>query len=297
MKSQQAHPAVFSFELFPPRTEAGRRRLPETVRALAAVRPSHFSVTWGAGGSTQEGTLEAVRLVRECTGLPVAPHLTCVGASRERVDPLLASYREQGIDRLVVLRGDLPATAHGREAPGEFRFAAELVAYIRQRHGGAFRIDVAAYPEMHPQSGSPDFDLARFVDKVRAGADGAITQYFFNPQAYFDFVARCEAAGLQIPIVPGIMPITNAEQLLRFSAACGAEVPRWIRLRLEQYADDRQALEDFGVDAVAALCRQLLDAGAPGLHFYTLNQARPTLRLWRQMGLPVPPDAAAPGQG
>ena len=271
MKTQRSHPAHFSLELFPPRTEAGRQRLPGTVAALAALRPAYFSVTFGAGGSTQQGTWQTVQTVREVGGCAAAPHISCIGSTRARIDALLASYLEAGIDRLVVLRGDLPATAHGID-------------------GDRFRIEVAAYPEMHPQARNPTADFERFVDKVRAGADAAITQYFYNAQAYFDFIDRCEAAGLDIPVVPGVMPITHAEQLIRFSNACGAEIPRWIRLRLEQYRDDPASLADFGVDVVAGLCRQLLDAGAPGLHFYTLNKVEPTLRLWKQIGLPVPPN-------
>ena len=288
MKSQQQHPAHFSLELFPPRTEVGRGKLPGIVAELAALQPAYFSVTFGAGGSTQDGTWETVQMVRETTGLPAAPHISCIGSTRELIDALLARYREAGIDRLVALRGDLPATAHGIAAPGEFRFANELVAHIRETCGDHFRIEVAAYPEMHPQARNPVADFQRFAEKVRAGADAAITQYFYNAQAYFDFIERCEAADLAIPVVPGIMPITNFEMLTRFSDACGAEIPRWIRLRLEQYRDDPESLADFGVDAVAGLCRQLLDAGAPGLHFYTLNKVEPTLRLWKHLGLPVP---------
>jgi methylenetetrahydrofolate reductase (NADPH) len=278
----------FSFELFPPRTHKGVEKLPATVAQLAAVGPAYFSVTFGAGGSNQEGTYDTVLKVAEHTGIEAAPHLTCVGSTREKISALLARYREAGVRRIVALRGDLPPDARGAAAPGEFHFANELVAFIREMHGSRFRIEVACYPEMHPQAPDPLTDFDHFVRKVRAGADAAITQYFFNPGAYFDFVERCGKAGLSVPVVPGIMPITNFTQLTRFSDACGAEIPRWIRLRLEQLQDDKPALLDFGLDVVTRLCDTLLAAGCPGLHFYTLNQAEPTLRLWRNLGLPTP---------
>ena len=278
----------FSFELFPPRTPESAAKLPAIVRKLAAVKPAYFSVTYGAGGSTREGTYETLVRVAEETGVETAPHLTCVGSTRARVAELLAQYRDAGARRIVALRGDLPATARGSEAPGEFRFGNELVEFIRERHGAHFRIEVACYPEMHPQARDPGDDFANFVRKVNAGADTAITQYFFNADAYFDFVGRSRRAGVAIPSVPGIMPITNFAQLARFSEACGAEVPRWIRLRLERFAGDRGALLEFGLEAVTRLCETLLRGGAPGLHFYTLNQSEPVLRLWRNLGLPQP---------
>ncbi len=281
----------FSFELFPPRTPAGAEKLPDTVAQLAAVNPAFFSVTFGAGGSEQDGTYDTVVNVVKQTGIEAAPHLTCVGSTRERIATLLQRYRDSGVRRIVALRGDLPATAVSTEAPGAFRYANELVDFIRSTHGDHFKIEVAAYPEMHPQAPDPDTDFANFQRKVDAGADGAVTQYFYTAASYFDFVERCERAGITIPIVAGIMPITNFTQLARFSAACGAEIPRWIRLRLERYQDDRQALQDFGLDVVTRLSRDLLDHGAPGLHFYTLNQAAPTLRLWKNLGLPIPLDA------
>jgi methylenetetrahydrofolate reductase (NADPH) len=281
-----ADPLSFSFELFPPRTPEGAAKLPAFVRQLAAVRPAYFSVTYGAGGSTQDGTYETLVRVAEDTGVEVAPHLTCVGSTRAHVGELLDRYRAAGVRRIVALRGDLPATARGSEAPGEFHFGNQLVEFIRERHGDHFRIEVACYPEMHPQAADPEADFANFARKARAGAHTAITQYFFNADAYFDFVERSRRAGIPIPIVPGIMPITSYAQLARFSDACGAEIPRWIRLRLERLADDRAALLEFGLEAVTRLCETLLRGGAPGLHFYTLNQSEPVLRLWKNLGLP-----------
>jgi methylenetetrahydrofolate reductase (NADPH) len=278
----------FSFELFPPRSPAAAAKLPALVKQLAAVKPAYFSVTYGAGGSEQEGTYETLVKVAEDTGVEVAPHLTCVGSTRARVAELLGQYRAAGVKRIVALRGDLPATARGSEAPGEFRYGNELVEFIREKHGAHFRIEVACYPEMHPQSQHPEDDFANFVRKARAGADAAITQYFFNADAYFDFVGRARRAGVGIPVVPGIMPITNYAQLARFSDACGAEIPRWIRLRLERLAGDRAGLLEFGLEAVTRLGESLLRGGAPGLHFYTLNQSEPVLQLWRNLGLPRP---------
>ena len=283
-----SEPVAFSFELFPPRTPEGAAKLPAVVRQLAQVKPSYFSVTYGAGGSAQEGTYETIVRVVEETGVEAAPHLTCVGSTREHIAALLARYHGAGVRRIVALRGDLPATAHGTGAPGEFHYASELVEFIRKTHDAHFRIEVACYPETHPQAPDPDADFANFARKVRAGADVAITQYFFNADAYFDFVERCAASGVAIPVVPGIMPITNFAQLARFSQACGAEIPRWIRLRLERLQDDKAALLDFGVDVVTRLCDTLLSGGAPGLHFYTLNQSESTLRLWKNLGLPAP---------
>jgi methylenetetrahydrofolate reductase (NADPH) len=278
----------YSFELFPPRTPVGWDKLPQLAAALAAVQPAYFSVTYGAGGSDQNGTYDTLRQVVAQTGIEVVPHLTCVGSSREAIAALLDQYREAGVRRIVALRGDLPATARSNAAPGEFRYANELVAFIRERHGEHFALEVAAYPEMHPQAANPEADFQAFITKVKAGASGAVTQYFYNADAYFDFVERCARAGLDIPVVPGVMPIVNTQQLLRFSAACGAEIPRWLRLRLESLGEDKTAVQDFGLEVVTRLCEALLKGGAPGLHFYTLNQAEPTLRLWRQLGLPAP---------
>lgn len=278
-------PAPYSFELFPPRTPVGWDKLPALLGELAALKPGFFSVTYGAGGSDQNGTYDTLMQVVERTGIEAAPHLTCVGSTRAHIAALLDRYKAAGVRRIVALRGDLPATAVSREAPGEFGYASELVEFIRAQHGSHFQIEVAAYPEMHPQADSAEADFQAFKHKAQAGADTAITQYFFNADAYFDFANRCERAGLRLPIVAGIMPITNHAQLTRFSAACGAEIPRWIRLRLELLKDDKAGLLDFGTEVVTRLCETLLKGGVPGLHFYTLNQSEPTLRLCRNLGL------------
>lgn len=273
-----------SLELFPPRTPEAAARLPDTVRRLATLGPQFFSVTYGAGGSDQDGTYDTLLTVVRETGVEAAPHLTCVGSTRDNIARLLDRYRDAGVRRIVALRGDLPATALGSAAPGEFAYASELVQFIRARHGAHFAIEVAGYPETHPQATSPDDDLARFVDKINCGANGAVTQYFFNADAYFDFVERARQHGVTVPIVPGIMPITNFATLTRFSAGCGAEIPRWIRLRLEALQHDRASLLSFGSDVVSQLCERLLSGGAPGLHIYTLNQADATLRLLQNLG-------------
>ena len=279
--------AQFSFELFPPRTPEGIAKLPAIASSLAAVQPKYFSVTYGAGGSDQDGTYDTVVKVVEKTGIEAAPHLTCVGSSRARIAALLDRYKAAGVKRIVALRGDLPATAIGTGAPGDFHYASELVSFIRETHGDSFQLEVAAYPEMHPQAASPDADFDAFRRKVDAGADAAITQYFYVADAYFDFLERCAKANITIPVIAGIMPITNHAQLTRFSAACGADIPRYVRLRLEQLQDDKAALQDFGLDVVSRLCEAVLKGGAPGIHFYTLNQVEPTMRLWKQLGLPV----------
>jgi methylenetetrahydrofolate reductase (NADPH) len=283
-----AEPLSFSFELFPPRTPEGVAKLPAVIGKLAAMKPNYFSVTYGAGGSTQDGTYDTVVSVIEQTGVEAAPHLTCVGSTRANIAALLKRYRECGVKRIVALRGDLPATALSPSAPGEFHYASELVAFIRESHGDAFRIEVAAYPEMHPQAAGPVADFDHFRRKVEAGADTAITQLFYNADAYFDFVERCTAAGLKLPVVPGVMPITGFQNIVRFCNSCGADLPRWVRLRLEALQDDKPALLDFGLEVVTRLCETLLKNGAPGLHFYTINQSEPTLRLWRNLALPVP---------
>jgi len=280
-------PLTFSFELSPPRSPEVQARLPEVIRQLAAVRPDYFSVTYGAGGSDQKGTYETILTVIEQTGVEAAPHLTCVGSTRAAVAAQLDRYRAAGVKRIVALRGDLPATAMSAAAPGEFRYANELVSFIRAEHGEAFRIEVAAYPEMHPQAGRPSQDFDNFRRKVEAGADSALTQLFYNADAYFDFVDRCAKAGIKIPIVPGIMPITGHANTLKFCNGCGADLPRWIRLRLEELQDDKPALVDFGLSVVTRLCETLLRGGAPGLHFYTINQAGPTLCLWKNLALGV----------
>jgi methylenetetrahydrofolate reductase (NADPH) len=282
-----ASPLSFSFELFPPRTPEGVAKLPSVIGQLAAVRPSYFSITYGAGGSTQEGTYETLMAVARHSGVEAAPHLTCVGSTRAHIASLLDRYRQAGVKRIVALRGDLPATAMSPSAPGDFHYANELVTFIRQTHGDAFQIEVAACPEMHPQAASPGADFEHFRRKVEAGADAALTQLFYNADAYFDFMERCSKAGIAIPVIPGIMPITGFANTVRFCGGCGADLPRWVRLRLEELEDDKPALIDFGLDVVARLCETLLKGGAPGLHFYTVNQAAPTLRLWKRLGLPA----------
>ena len=283
-----ASPLSYSFELFPPRTPEGVAKLPAVIGQLAAVRPKYFSITYGAGGSTQDGTYETLVTVVKQTGAEAAPHLTCVGSTRDHIAALLDRYRQAGAKRIVALRGDLPATAMSPSAPGDFHYANELVRFIRETHGDAFKIEVAAYPEMHPQASGPAADFEHFRRKVEAGADAALTQLFYNADAYFDFMDRCGKAGITIPVVPGIMPITGFANTLRFCNGCGADLPRWVRLRLDELQDDKPALLDFGLEVVTRLCKTLLENGAPGLHFYTVNQAAPTLRLWKNLGLPTP---------
>ena len=282
MESQKHHPKIFSCEFFPPNTDEGMRKLFAAREALMRMRPAFFSVTHGAGGSTRERTFEAIQAIQTRSGVDAAPHLTCVASTRAGVREILDSYRALGIHRIVALRGDLPS---GMREFGEFRYANELVAFIRAETGDHFHIEVAAYPEFHPQATSTERDLLNFKQKVEAGANSAITQYFYNPESYFRFVDDCEKLGLDLPIVPGIMPITNFTQLARFSDNCGAEIPRWIRKRLESCGDDRDAIRAYGLDVVASLCRRLLDGGAPGLHFYTMNQAGPTLAICERLGL------------
>jgi methylenetetrahydrofolate reductase (NADPH) len=281
-------PLSFSFELFPPRTPEGLAKLQPLIQRLASVRPNYFSVTHGAGGSDQEGTYDTLMAVVEHSGVEAVPHLTCVGSTRAHVATQLDRYRAAGVKRIVALRGDLPATAMSSSAPGEFHYANQLVSFIRETHGDAFVIEVAAYPEMHPQAPNPAVDFDNFLRKVEAGADGALTQLFYNADAYFDFMERCGKAGVKIPIVPGIMPITSFANTVRFCAGCGADLPRWVRLRLEQLQDDKPALLDFGLEVVTRLCQNLLSNGVPGLHFYTINQAEPVLRLWKNLALPAP---------
>ncbi|MBK6981701.1 MAG: methylenetetrahydrofolate reductase [NAD(P)H] [Betaproteobacteria bacterium] len=282
MRTQQDLPKQFSFEFFPPRTPEGEEKLRVTRRELANLEPAFMSCTFGAGGATQEGTLRTILEIHE-EGHVAAPHISCIGSRRESIAGLLDRYREVGIRRLVCLRGDMPS---GMAVAGEFRHAADLVAFVRQRTGDWFHIEVAAYPEFHPESRRPADDLAHFKAKVEAGADSAITQYFFNADAYVHFVESAQALGMDLPIVPGIMPINNFSQLARFSDTCGAEIPRWIRLRLESFGDDTASIKAFGLDVVTGLCERLLGLGAPGLHFYTLNQAGPATTIWRRLGLP-----------
>jgi methylenetetrahydrofolate reductase (NADPH) len=272
--------APISFEFFPPKTPEGEQKLRAARRQLAALAPEYGSVTFGAGGSTQEGTLATVREMM-AEGMTVAPHLSCIGQTPDSVRALLAAYRQAGVRRLVALRGDLPS---GYGLDGGFRYASDLVAFIRAETGRHFRIEVAAYPETHPQARSPQDDLLAFKAKVDAGADGGITQYFYNADAYFRYMDDVRALGLTVPVAPGIMPITNSSQLLRFSEVCGAEVPRWIRLRLLAYGEDTAAIRDFGADVVANLCQRLLAGGAPALHIYTMNQSEPTQTLCGRLG-------------
>jgi len=270
-----------SFEFFPPNTPEGARKLREARARLAALSPAFFSVTYGAGGATRDKTLATVAEIAD-EGHQVAPHLSCIGATRESIAELLDGYGARGIRRLVALRGDLPS---GMVDIGDFRYASDLVAFIRERSGDRFHIEVAAYPEVHPQARSADDDLRAFVTKMRAGADSAITQYFFNADAYFRFRDDALRAGVTEPIVPGIMPINNYVQLARFSDACGAEIPRWIRMRLAGYGDDLASIRAFGIDVISDLCRRLLAGGAPGLHLYTLNQADASERIVAALGL------------
>jgi methylenetetrahydrofolate reductase (NADPH) len=273
------NPHNFSIEFFPPKTEEGTEKLRVTRSKLAELNPKYFSVTFGAGGTTQQGTLDTVVEIRK-EGFDAAPHLSCVGGTRDSIRQILKTYKEQDIHRLVALRGDLPS---GYGMGGEFRYANELVEFIRAETGDWFHIEVAAYPEMHPQAKSPQDDLQNFVRKVKAGANAAITQYFYNADAYFQFVENAQKAGVNVPIVAGIMPITNSSQLMRFSEMCGAEIPRWVRLKLASYGDDSASIKAFGLDVVTQMCERLLAGGAPGLHFYSLNQAAATTAIWQRL--------------
>lgn len=273
----------FSFEFFPTKTEAGHEKLLITAKELASYNPEFFSCTYGAGGSTRDRTLNTVLQLDKETGIPTAPHLSCVGDSKAELRQLLNIYKDAGINRIVALRGDLPSGMG--MANGELRYANELVEFIREETGDHFFIEVAAYPEMHPQARNFEVDLQNFVRKVQAGSDSAITQYFFNADSYFYFVDRVRTLGVDIPIVPGIMPITNYSKLARFSDACGAELPRWIRKQLEAYGDDIASIQAFGTEVISTMCEQLLQGGAPGLHFYTLNQSAPSLAIWNNLQL------------
>ena len=264
-----------SFEFFPPKTPEGAAKLVNVRHELYALKPEFFSVTYGAGGSTQDGTLQQVQAILS-EGFDAAPHFSCIGATRDSVREQLAAFKTAGIRRMVALRGDLPS---GHGTFGEFRYASELVAFIREETGDYFHLEVGCYPEVHPQAKSPEADLEAYVTKVRAGANSAITQYFYNSDAYFRFVDDAYKLGADIPVVPGIMPIISSTQLMRFSDACGAEIPRWIRLRLQAFGDDIASIKAFGLDVVADLCEQLLNGGAPSLHFYTMNQAQAVKQL------------------
>ena len=274
--------AILSAEFFPPRDIAAQEKLVRSAKSLMGLNLSYVSVTFGAGGSTRSGTADAVQLLQNL-GFDVAPHLSCIGASKADIAEILDSYQQKGVKRLVALRGDLPSGMGGDV--GELRYASDLVAFIREHSGDAFHIEVAAYPEMHPQALSFEEDVRHFIHKVNQGADAAITQYFYSAGAYFDFVERVQNAGVTIPIIPGIMPITNSSQLLRFSNMCGAEIPRWIRLRLADFGDDRASIRSFGLDVVSQLAQDLIDGGAPGLHFYTLNGAEATMNIVNRLSL------------
>jgi len=281
----------FSLEFFPPKTPEGMEKLRATRAKLAQMHPAYFSVTFGAGGSTQKGTLETVLEIRR-EGHQAAPHLSCVGSSQESLRTILHEYKSHGIKRIVALRGDLPSGYGSSDfSSGEFRYANELVEFIRAETGDWFHIEVAAYPEMHPQARSPQEDMQNFARKVKSGADAAITQYFYNADAYFRFVDEATKLGVSVPIVAGIMPITNYSQLMRFSDMCGAEIPRWVRMKLASFGDDSESIRAFGLDVVTGLCERLLAGGAPGLHFYTLNQAVATTAIWNGLGLGQLPPA------
>ena len=276
MDSQKKYPRHFSCEFFPPKTEAGAANLVTVQAQLERINPDFFSVTFGAGGSTRDKTMEAVVAIQR-SGRQAAPHLSCVASTKESIRQVLHRYQEQGIAKVVALRGDMPS---GTLSAGEFRYANELVEFIRAETGDHFEIHVAAYPEVHPQADNGQDDLINFKRKVDAGANAAITQYFYTAEAYFAFIDACEKQGIDLPIIPGIMPINNYTQLSRFSEMCGAEIPRWLRKRLEAFGDDRESIQALGIEVVSELCQRLLDHGAPGLHFYTMNQSAPTLRIF-----------------
>lgn len=270
----------FSIEFFPPKTPEGMDKLRTVRKALTALEPEYFSVTFGAAGSTQAGTRDTVLEIHN-EGFTAAPHLSCMGRTREDLRAILTEYKAHGIRRLVALRGDLPSGFGG--SFGELHYASELIEFIRTETGDWFHIEAAAYPEMHPQAKSPQDDLQNFARKVKAGANSAITQYFYNTDGYFRFADDVRRLGIDVPIVAGIMPITNYSQLVRFSDMCGAEIPRWIRLKLASFGDDSASIRAFGLDVVTQMCERLLAGGAPGLHFYTLNQSVPTLAIWQRL--------------
>ena len=282
MESQKQYTPKFSFEFYPPKTPEAVGKLQTTQAELAQMKPDFFSVTFGAGGSTRDMTYETVMDIHNKTGLEAAPHISCIGSQIDEIKAILHKYVEKDIKRIVALRGDLPSGAAGY---GPFRYANELVEYIRNETGDHFHIEVAAYPEFHPQARNPKADLENFKRKIDSGANSAITQYFYNPYAYFRFVDNCEKLGLDIPIVAGVMPIINCTQLVRFSDACGAEIPRWILKRLQEFGDDRVSIRQFGIDVTTELCEQLLANNAPGLHFYTMNQSAASVAIWRNLGI------------
>lgn len=273
---------IFSCEFFPPRTDAGMEKLQKTQQALHdVIQPAYYSVTFGAGGTTRDRTLETVKQLL-ANNINVAPHISCIGSSKQQINELLQQYKSLGVTQLVALRGDIPDSG---ETTKELSYASELVSFIREATGEHFNIEIAAYPEYHPESVSPQTDFMHFKNKVNAGANGAITQYFYNADAYFRFMDNCQRENISIPVTPGIMPITNYQSLTRFSDACGAEIPRWIRKQLEAYADDIDSLQAFGLDVVSDLCNRLLEQGAPGLHFYTLNQADSCNAIWNNISV------------
>lgn len=271
---------TFSFEFFPPKNDKGEQTLRKTWEKLATLKPEYFSVTYGAGGSTQERTLGTVLQIQKESGIEAAPHLSCVGSSKEQIRNILNLYRDNGIKHIVALRGDLPS---GSCDLGDFQYANELVTFIREETGDHFSLEVAAYPEMHPQAKSFQHDLENFVRKVNAGSNRAITQYFYNADAYFRFVDSCTAMGVDIPIIPGIMPITNYTQLARFSNACGAEIPRWLRVRLEAFGDDTASIKALGKDFITEMCQTLMEGGAPGIHFYSMNRTEPSMSIYQSL--------------
>jgi methylenetetrahydrofolate reductase (NADPH) len=269
-----------SFEFYPPQTQEGAERLTAARQRLATLKPEYFSVTFGAGGSTQDRTLEAIKQIH-AEGHSATPHISCVGSTRENVRALLFTYKDMGIKHIVALRGDLPSGMH---SIGEFQYANELVSFIRSQTGEHFHIEVAAYPEFHPQANSARDDMLNFKRKMNAGANSAITQYFYNPDAYFRFVDETRKLGVTSPIVPGIMPVVRYSQLARFSDNCGAEIPRWIRKTMEGHGDDQESVQKFGLDVVTRLCEKLISGGAPGMHFYTLNQATASMEILKRLG-------------
>ena len=282
MEIQNMKQQSFSFEFFPPRTEKGIENLTKVRNTLAELNPAFFSVTYGAGGSTQDSTFKTVLDSQKETGIPTAPHLSCVGSSRKHIRQILLDYKENDINRIVALRGDLPS---GMQDIGDFKYANELVEFIRQETGDYFQIEVAAYPEMHPQAVNYQTDIKNFSRKINAGANQAITQYFYNADAYFYFIDSLAKAGIEIPVIPGVMPITNFVNLARFSDGTGAEIPRWLRKRLEGYGDDVNAIQDLGFEFITKMCEQLLKGGAPGLHFYSMNKVEPSMAIWNALNL------------
>lgn len=274
---------VFSVEFFPPKDEAGTERLAKARKRLGALKPEFYSVTFGAGGTTRDRTLETVKDIIEKDGFSAAPHVSCISSTRDELRELLSTYRDIGVDRIVALRGDLPSGT--KDSGGDFRYASELVEFVRAEFGDQFKIEVAAYPEFHPQAANAQKDLEHFKIKVDAGADAAITQYFYNVDAYVAFVERAQAMGIDIPIIAGVMPITNYTQIVRFSEMCGAEIPRYIRKRMEAFGDDKDSIRKFGIELATRLTDDLLEKGAPGIHFYSMNQAGPTETIWKDLDL------------